>query len=440
MTPLIAAGPVAGTPLLTGSSSRVTRRGALRQLAWLAAAAGLPVTRGAESGPDLPHLGLLQSDPERFWSQLRSEHFLLPENRVFLNNGSLGVVPKSVLQTIIATTTRAAEYSTDNIVRWGYETLESDRAEMAEFLGCTKEELAFTHNCTEAMSIIANGLDLKAGDEVILTDQEHGGGSSGWKLRAARAGIIVREVAIPTSPKTPADLITPLLAAISSRTRVLSFSGITSPTGLILPTRELCRAARDRGVLSVVDGAHMDGQIPVHLQELECDYFAGSPHKWLFAPAGCGLLYGRGSALEHLWPCVATSGWDNTQDLHAARFMMMGTNNRAPFDGMMEGLRFFKRIGSERIYERTHQLARMVVEHVKRRDYLELVTPDDDQFYHAMVSFRCHSPHLDKLGPALQQVNVCAIAGERFRISTHVHTRPSDIETLFRVCDQVLTG
>ena len=363
---------------------------------------------------------------------------MLPEKRIFLNPGSLGVAPRPVLHAVIASLNRGAEYATDNIVRWGYETMDAERAEMAEFLGCAKDELAFTHNCTEAMSIIANGLDLKAGDEVILTDQEHPGGSCCWRLKAARTGIAVREVAIPLSPKEPGELSERLISAIGPHTRVLSFSGITSPTGLILPCQEICRAARDKGVITVVDGAHMEGQIPVHLRELGCDYFAGSPHKWMFAPAGSGLLYGRDDALDRLWPAVVTVGWDNKHESHAARFMMVGTNSRAIFDGMMEGLRFLKQLGPEILYERTHHLARLVVEQARRRSYFEVITPDDPRLFHAIVSLRCASKQADALGAAMRENNINVIAGPRFRISTHIHARPSDIEKLFQVCDSVL--
>jgi selenocysteine lyase/cysteine desulfurase len=423
----------------TDAAPRLSRRDALQQLGWLGALAGLQgwSEERAHATP-LPDDTSFSRDPERYWALLRSDQFVLADDRIFLNPGSLGIPPRPVLEAMIASLHRGAEYATDNIERWGYEALDAERSEMAEFLGCSKEELAFTHNCTEGMSTIANGLDLKAGDEVVLTNQEHPGGFSPWRLKAARVGISAREVEIPLTPKDPSELADPLISAIGSRTRVIVFSGITSPTGLILPAREICQAARDRGVLSVIDGAHMDGQIHVNLAELGCDYFVGSPHKWMFAPAGCGLLYGRGDALDRLWPAVVTVGWDNKKDLHAARFMMIGTNNRASIHGMMSGLRFLKQIGPERVYARTHQLARMVVEQARRRSYLELVTPEDARFFHAIVSFRCKAKNLDQLTAALRKNNINVIAGERFRVSTQVHTRPSDIERLFAVCDSAV--
>lgn len=265
-----------------------------------------------------------------------------------------------------------------------------------------------------------------------------GGGTACWRLKAARAGVVLREIAIPVTPRRPDELMAPLVAAMGPKTRVISFSGLTTTTGLIMPVREICRAARERGVISVVDGAHMDGQIPVNLHELECDYFAGSPHKWLFAPPGCGLLYGRGEMLDHLWPSIVSSGWDNKEGLRGARFMMVGTNSRSTIDGMMAGLRFFKSLGEEEIYARIHHLAKYARSEAARRPYLEVVTPDDSRFYGSILSIRFKQEKLDPVWAALRAKRVYVLGGQRLRLSFHVYTRRSDIDTFFQVCDGIL--
>jgi len=386
----------------------------------------------------LPDISLRRSDPEGYWSQVRRGQFLLPEGRAFLNPGSLGVMPRSVMQAVFDSLHQGAEYASDTVQRWGYEPLEAERAEMASFLGCAAESLAFTHNCTEAMSFIAAGLDLKPGDEVVSTNQEHGGGISCWRVKAARSGIVLREVELPTRPRDPGELLEKLVSALGQRTRVLSFSGITSPTGLVLPARELCEAARARGVITVLDGAHMDGQMAVNLRELGCDYFAGSPHKWLFGPAGCGLLYGRPEALDQLWPTVASGGWDNKLGLKAARFMMVGTNNRATIDGMIAGVRFLKSLGEEVVYERQRSLTAHALTEARRRNYLEVITPEDTRLHRAMISIRFKSDQLDPLWIELRREDIGVLGGQRLRLSFHVHTRKTDIDRFFSVCDRVL--
>ena len=358
--------------------------------------------------------------------------------RAFLNNGSLGVVSKPVFADIVDYLQRSAELNVDHYPRWGYETLDEEREEMAAFLGCHKDELAFTHNCTEAMNIVANGLDLKEGDEVLLTDQEHTGGTACWEMKAARFGIKVRKVPIPVAPQDPAEISERLISAIRPRTRVVSFSGITTKTGLILPVRQICKAARAKGVITVVDGAHMNGQIPVDLHDLGCDYFAGSPHKWMFAPAGCGILYGRPEMLDRLWPSIVSGGWNNKEQLKAARFMRIGTNNRAIIHGMMAGLRFLKSLGPENVYRRMGALSRLIIRHAKNRSYLELVSSADPRMYNALVTIRFKTETPERFPRTLQEKNFWVLGGRQMRLSSHVHTRPRDIEEFFEIADDVL--
>lgn len=403
---------------------------------YAAALFGVPA-QPTVAATSLPDDSLYRKDPEAWWRKLREEQFLMPGGRAFLNNGSLGVAPKPVLTAVTAYLNRAASLEVEGYPRWGYETLDEYRSELAEFLGCKKDELALMHNATEAMSTVAAGLDLKAGDEVLITDQEHPSGRSGWLQRQARHGISVREVKLPLPPKSSEHLAEVVVSAIGPRTRVLSFSGITSPTGLILPARQICAAARAKGIISVVDGAHMHGQCPLKISEIGCDFFAGSPHKWLFAPAGCGFLYLREEIQDQLWPAIVTGAWDN-KELRAARFMRLGTNNRAIFEGLMAGLRFHKEIGSERIFARIHQLARMTYAKARQVPYLELLSPEDDRMYAGLVTFRIRKPNLAPLWELCKKRRIWTTEGERLRLSTHIHTRPADIESFFSTLREAL--
>ncbi|MBM3767114.1 MAG: aminotransferase class V-fold PLP-dependent enzyme, partial [Acidobacteria bacterium] len=250
----------------------------------------------------LPSAALAETDPEMYWRRIREEQFSLPHWRVFLNNGSLGITPKPVVAAMKAFIDRSAALDIEEYPRWGYERMDEHRKALAAFVGCDPDELALTHNATEAISLVAQGLDLKTGDEVLMTDQEHPSGRGAWTVRAARHGIVVRQVPIPLPPKSPEQLAELMVGAIGPRTRVLCFSGITTTTGLIMPVREICRAARAKGVLTLVDGAHMHGQIPFRIDEMDCDFMAASPHKWLFAPAGCGFLYIRREHQDRVFP------------------------------------------------------------------------------------------------------------------------------------------
>src|SRR5262249_51088434 len=143
--------------------------------------------------PTLPDVALSERDPEKYWKRIRDEQFLLPDQRVFLNNGSLGVAPKLVVRAVVDYLERGAALILPDgeYPRWGYETLDEHRTVMAAYLGCAKNDLAFLHNATEALSTIAAGIDLQAGDEVVMTDLEHTSGKSGWQVRRARHGVVV---------------------------------------------------------------------------------------------------------------------------------------------------------------------------------------------------------------------------------------------------------
>lgn len=384
----------------------------------------------------LPDTRLFETDPERYWTRIRKEQFLLPDWRIFLNNGSLGVAPRPVVETVRSYAENAAGLLSDEYPRWGYETLDEHRTEMAGFIGCHKDELAFTHNATEAMSIIADGLDLKSGDEVLITNQEHPSGRGPWLKQQARHGISVRELPLSLPPKSTGEIAERLISGIGPRTRVISFSGITTTTGLIMPVREICEAARARGVISVVDGAHMIGQVPVNLSSLGCDLFAGSPHKWLFTPPGCGVLYIRREMLDRLWPGTVTGNW-NDKTLHAARFMMVGTNNRSVFEGMVAGLRFHKSIGSDRIFTRIHALSQRVRKEAESRPYLRLLTPADDNLYAALVAFEIQTSNMKPFLELCRRKRIwISGSNQRLRISTHIHTRQSDLDALFEALNQ----
>lgn len=410
------------------------RRDALRAAAMLT---GLPAAAAARAAMPLPEAKLAEKDAERYWLRIRKEQFVLPEWRAFLNNGSLGVAPLPVLQAVADFLHKGAGMMMPDgeYPRWGYESLDAHREEVAKYVGCDKDGLAFMHNATEALSTIAAGIDLKPGDEVVMTDQEHGSGKAGWALKKARYGIEVREVPLPLPPKSPGEVADRMISAIGPRTRVLFFSAITTTTGLILPVRQICDAARSKGVITVVDGAHLNGQVAMRIDQLGCDYYAGSPHKWMFAPAGCGILWGRPEALDRLWPSIVTGGWEQ-RERKAARFMGVGTNNRAIFEGMIAGVRFAHAIGPERIFARIHGLATSVRERAAKLGYVKMLTPDDSRMYGSLVTFQLPGVDRKKFNELCAKRKMWIIGGERLRVSCHIHTRRSDLDMLFDTLEQ----
>src|SRR5258708_7870551 len=227
-----------------------------------------------EKAPPLPDHALLESkndtNEDAYWEQMRKQ-FLIPEDEVYLNNGTVGSSPAPVLRAIFEgynTTEKLDQVEPEDYPIWGYAAWNEFRDPLAAFLGCKRDEIALLRNATEANSYIANGIDMKPGDEVLMTDQEHPGGEHPWNLRAKRYGIVVKKIALPKPVPNAAAVLNLFSDAITPRTRVLFFSHITTATGVVLPAKELCALARSKGILSAVDGAHVPVMMSLNLHDL----------------------------------------------------------------------------------------------------------------------------------------------------------------------------
>ena len=196
------------------------------------------------------------------------KQFLIPEDEIYLNNGTVGSSPAPVLRAIFDgynTTEKMDQQDPEDYPIWGYAAWNEFRDPLAEFVGCKRDEIALLRNATEANSYIANGIDMKPGDEVLMTDQEHPGGEHPWDLKAKRYGIVVKKITLPRPVKDAAQVLNLFNDAITPRTRVLFFSHITTFSGVVLPAKELAALARTKGILSAVDGAHVPGMMRLNV-------------------------------------------------------------------------------------------------------------------------------------------------------------------------------
>src|SRR6266581_3184728 len=361
----------------------IDRRGFLSSFAGIAGAAGalgLPPKWNPlleQEPPKLPDSALYGSNEEAYWTELRKQ-FLIPADEVYLNNGTVGSSPMPVLRAVFDgynDTEKMAQSDPEDYPIWGYGAWNEFRDPLAEFVGCTRDELALVRNATEANSYIANGLDLKPGDEVLMTDQEHPGGEQPWNLRAKRYGIVVKKVTLPRPVPNAASVLNLFTDAITPRTRVLFFSHITTVTGVVLPAKELCALARSKGILSAVDGAHVPGMMRLNLRELGCDMYSSSPHKWLQATKGTGFLYVRDEMIDRVWNTIATEGWDDPK-LRAERFQRIGSSNVPALWGLRAAIQFANQIGMERIEKRHRQMADYILKEMTKRGAESWTSPD----------------------------------------------------------------
>jgi isopenicillin-N epimerase len=325
---------------------------------------------------ELPPSSLFQSDPDAYWAEMRKQ-FLIPEDEVYLNAGTVGASPAPVLKAVFDgynETEKMNDENPEDYPIWGYAAWNEFRDPLAAFVGCGREQIAMVRNATEANNYIANGIDMKQGDEVLMTDQEHGSGYSPWELKAKRYGIVVKKVTLPRPVQNPAQVLNLFNDAITLRTRVMFFSHITTDTGVILPAKELCALARQKGIISAVDGAQAIGMMPLHLHEIGCDMYTSSPHKWLLAPKGTGMLFMRDEIVDRVWSTVVTGGWDT---LHTAeRFQHFGSANVPQLWGLRAAIELANKIGMDRIERRHKQMADYIHAEMMKRGAQSVTSPD----------------------------------------------------------------
>ena len=324
------------------------------------------------------------ADDDDYWARVRAE-FLLDPHVAYLNNGTLGPTPRPVLYTLIERYQKMASDTGDENRR-ERELAEDVRKKAAAFINAGDDEVALTHNTTEGMSFISNGLDLKPGDEIVMTFHEHPGGFHPWALKAKRHGVVIKQIKFPLPLPDPATVLNLFDDAITPRTRVISFSHTTYQTGTMMPARQICALARSKGVLSLVDAAHPLGQMAIDMKAIGADYYAMSPHKWLDAPTGTGLLYMRRESQDRVWPTMGTTGWDDPK-LGAARFDRHSQRAWPLVLAFGAALDFQNAIGKDRIEKRDRMLHARLREKVAGLPGVKVYTSPHPELSCALLGF-----------------------------------------------------
>jgi selenocysteine lyase/cysteine desulfurase len=314
------------------------------------------------------------ADDEDYWAGIQRA-FDCDRSMVNLNNGGCSPTPSHVLEQMI----RDLRFSNELPVIHMWQTLEprieSVRRELARSFGCDPEEMAITRNASEANEIMIFGLDLKAGDEVIVTNQNYGRMLTAWDQRVRRDGIVLKQVAFKLPPPSQQYLVEQFKAAITARTRVIEVTHITNLSGQIMPVRELVEFARPREIAVFVDGAHAYAHFPFTRDQLDCDYYGTSLHKWLLAPIGTGFLYVRKAKQRGLWPLMAAPA---TMDEDIRKYEEIGTHPAANHNAISVALAFHNAIGAERKVARLRYLRdRWARRLQKESDRFRILTPLD---------------------------------------------------------------
>lgn len=335
-------------------------------------------------------------NPSTDWAAHRA--LLLPSpDRINLNAGTLSPTPRPVIEA--AERYRALMHArpTEFFVELLPPLLIESRRRLAEYLNCDTAGLLLLPNVTFAMDTAIESLPLKPGDEVLLTDHEYGALRMTWNRRARETGATLRIAQIPPDVASPDEIVQRIEAQITDRTRILFFSHVTSPTGLILPAAKLCTLARRRGITSIVDGAHAPGMIPVDLKAIGADLYGANCHKWMMAAPGCGFLWAAAPVRPLLRPLVTSwgleydalradeeSGWGGS-NWHKS-FEYMGIFDRCPQCTVPEAIALRQYIGQEMVDARVGELTTYARARLADAG-LRCVSPDDDQLTGAMLIF-----------------------------------------------------
>jgi isopenicillin-N epimerase len=354
--------------------------------------------------------------------------FLIDDGVVFLNHGSYGACPEPVLAEYQRWQRELEREPVDFLYRRLQGLLEEVRHELGAFVGADPEGIAFLPNATAGVNAVARSIELEPGDEVVSTDHEYGAMAFTWQDACARAGAswVPRPVAVPCTSRE--EIVDAVWGGVTERTRVLFLSHITSPTAIRFPVEELCRRAREAGIVSVVDGAHAPGQLDLNLDALGADFYSGNAHKWLCCPKGCGFLAVRPELRDRLRPAVVSWG------VHSGRFVerhgWQGTSDPSAFLALPAAIAFHREVLAP-ARARCHAL----VEEFRPRLGTPL-TPPGEEWFGQMASVELPPCDAAEVRRRLWDEHRIEVVAEQWngrpllRISVQAYNTRDDLQTL----------
>lgn len=317
------------------------------------------------------------------------ELFLLRPDVIFLNHGSFGACPRPVFAAYQNWQLELERQPVEFLGRRFTDLMRSARAALAAYVGADPDDLVYVPNATTAINIVARSLPLHPGDEVLSTDHEYGAMDRTWRFICQKRGARYINQTIPLPLESPEQIVEAIWSAVTERTRVLFMSHITSPTALILPIAQLIQRAHSAGILTVIDGAHAPGQIPLDLKTLGADFYAGNCHKWLCAPKGSAFLFARRDVQHLLEPLVVSWGWQSDTP-GPSRFVdeqeWQGTRDISAYLTVPNAIQFQAEHNWLHVQQRCHALASLARHVISDLTGLEPLYPDSLDWYAQMIT------------------------------------------------------
>lgn len=338
---------------------------------------------------------LALADDELYWAQIQRA-FDADRTMINLNNGGISPTPSHVLEQMIRDLKFTNELPVEHMWRVLEPRMESTRRDLARDFGCDPEEMAVVRNASEALETMIFGIDLKRGDEVLLTNQNYPRMITSWQQRVAREGIVLKQISFKVPPPNDEYIVEQFRKAITPRTRVIEVTHITNLTGQILPVRPIVDMARPMGIEVFVDGAHAFNHFPFTRDQLDCDFYGTSLHKWTHAPIGTGFLYVRKAKIPQLWSLMGSTEGNRA---NIRKYEEIGTHPQANFNAVSAALAFNRGIGADRKIARLRYLRdRWAKRLLAGSDRVKVLTPLESDRAGAICLFSVDGIDPGKLG------------------------------------------
>jgi selenocysteine lyase/cysteine desulfurase len=377
---------------------------------------------------------------ESFWMEVQ-QAFTVDRSLVNLNNGGVSPSPAVVQEAM----KRHLDYSNEAPVYTMWNILEPQREavrqRLARAFGCDAEEIALTRNASEGLQICQLGFDLKAGDEVLTTTHDYGRMITTFKQRERRDGIKLVQFPLPVPAEDPEEVVRLFEQHITPRTRLILMCHIVNITGQILPVKQVVQMARAGGIPVIVDGAHSYAHFHFTHADLDCDYYASSLHKWLFAPHGTGMLYVRRNKIDGLWPMMAAP---EKMDDDIRKFEEIGTHPAANYIAIAEALTFHQGIGPERKEARLRYLRDYWAERLLQHDRVRLHTSLKPEFSCCIANVQLEGVDSGALTQWLWQAHRIIVVPikhadfEGLRVTPNVYTTLEELDRFVDAMEHVV--
>ena len=382
-----------------------------------------------------------------YQTPLAKELYLLDPNVVFLNHGSFGATPRPVFETYQWWQRELERQPVEFLGRRFHDLMREARAALGAYIHADANDVVYVPNATTGLNIVARSLHLNPGDEILTTDHEYGALDRTWRLVCRKTGAIYKQQSIPLPVTTADDFIERFWSGVTAHTRVVFLSQITSPTALIFPVEEICRRARTSGIISIIDGAHAVGQIPLDLEEIGADFYSSNLHKWMGCPKGSAFLYARPEMQSLIEPLIVSWGYESEKP-SASRFIdeqeWTGTRDIAAYLTTPAAIRFCGEHHWDDVRARCHSLAQYARGQIGPLTNLPPLSPDSTDWYMQMVALPLPPCDVTQLKTRLYdefriEVPIILWQNQPFiRVSIQAYNSLADAERLFDALHTIL--